>query len=419
MKSSGSPEHVHDILGRVLSAANTRAGNSEPATPAPTPAALDVTANDDDTGSQYDFDLAEFPLFRLNKLAAAKSGRDPIRYSDTISGRNGKPVARSWTVHPGPFGFGGQSAQVLLFDLLQLYAEQGARGTQIQFGTLRSLFLRRGDRNPSKRDYERMRRDIDVLRGYDLHCQNAFWDSARQAYVDMNWRLFGDVFYFKSPAGADADEQPFGFLEVSTVLRTVARTRGFLRLGFDRHQFYALKPLEQRLAIYLSKQFASQKLHRRFVHDLARVLPIEAERERDVRRTLTEAATGLLGKKLPTLAEFRLVPSTNGVWLAEFARGAKPAEPYTLSRKAAESLSPAVAELVDRIAEAVGSAEDVRNVANYVLRCAETLGRGAVDRGLGLLKEARRSGRVTNPGGLLTKFFKDIAAESGTSLASG
>lgn len=413
MKTNRPPEPVADILARVLAASKPPAAVQSGAGEGSVDARHEPANNDDaDTGGRYDFDLAEFPLFRLNKLAAAKSGREPIRYSDTITGRDGKPVARSWAVYAGPFGFGGQSAQVLLFDLLQLYAEQGARGTQIQFGTLRSLFLRRGERNPSKRDYDRMRRDIDVLRGYDLHCQNAFWDSARQAYVDMNWRLFGDVFYFKSSAGADAGEQPFGFLEVSTVLRTVARTRGFLRLGFDRHRFYALKPLEQRLAIYLSKQFASQKLHRRFVRDLARVLPIEARRERDVRRSLADAATGLLDKKLPTLAEFRLVSSANGDWLAEFGRGTKPAEPYTLSRRAAESLSPDVAELVDRIAEAVGSADD----RVWWARCAETLGRGAIDRGLGLLKEARHCGRVTNPGGLLTKFFKDIATEAGALL---
>jgi hypothetical protein len=51
-----------------------------------------------------------------------------------------------------------------------------------------------GERNPSKHDYERLRRDLDILRGYDLHCKNAFWDRRRQAYVDMKWRLFGSVF---------------------------------------------------------------------------------------------------------------------------------------------------------------------------------------------------------------------------------
>ena len=38
---------------------------------------------------------------------------------------------------------------------------------------------------------------MDILRGYDFHCKNAFWDHRRRAYVDMNWRLFGAVFYFK------------------------------------------------------------------------------------------------------------------------------------------------------------------------------------------------------------------------------
>jgi hypothetical protein len=41
---------------------------------------------------------------------------------------------------------------------------------------------------------KRLRRDLDILRGYDLHCKNAFWDRKGQAYVDMKWRLFGSVF---------------------------------------------------------------------------------------------------------------------------------------------------------------------------------------------------------------------------------
>lgn len=361
---------------------------------------------------RYDFDLAEFPLFRLNKLAPGKSAREPLRYSDTITGRDGRPVERSWAVYPGPFGFGGQSTQLLLFDLLQLYCEQGARGTQIQFGTLRSLFQRRGERNPSKRDYDRLRRDFDVLRGYDLHCQNAFWDSARQSYVSMNWRLFGSVFYFRAGTTPASAEQPFGFIEVSSVLRAVAKTRGFFSLGFDRRRFYGLKPLEQRLAVYLAKQFTSQKVHRRFVRDLATLLPIEATRDRDVRRILSEAAAGLQAAEVGLLADCRFSRSAGGGWLAEFARASRPATTYTVSRRAAETLSPMVADLVARIAEAVGSDDD----RVWWARCVETLGRGAVDRGLGLLKEAKATGKVTNPGGLLTKFFKDIAAESGESL---
>src|SRR5262249_1316561 len=160
------------------------------------------------------------------------------------------------------------------------YVEQGCRGSQIQFGTLRSLLLRRGERNPSARDYARIRRDLDILRGYDFHCKNAFWDHEKRAYVDMKWRLFCTVFYFdEKPQGLQC-EVPFGFIEVSAVFQQIARSRGFFSIGFPTELFYNLKPLEQRLAVYLAKKFVSQKMHRRFVDDLARALPIEATRPR-------------------------------------------------------------------------------------------------------------------------------------------
>jgi hypothetical protein len=156
---------------------------------------------------------------------------------------------------------------------------QGGEGSQIQFGTLRALLQRRGERNPSSRDYDRMRRDIDVLRGYDFHCKNAFWDVRRRSYVDMNWRLFGSVFYFRPSLDGD-DEHPFGFLEVSPVLQQVAKRRGFFALGFSNRLFYSLKPLEQRLAVYLAKKFASQQTHRRYVEDLEQAVVDDLARMR-------------------------------------------------------------------------------------------------------------------------------------------
>src|SRR5262249_1683011 len=142
-------------------------------------------------------------------------------------------------------------------------------------------------RNPSRKDYARLRRDLDILRGYDFHCRNAFWDRKRRAYVDMHWRLFGDVCYFKSRAdGFARDDLPFGFIEASRVLQQIARARGFFCLGFSSALFRSLKPLEQRLALYLSKKFVSQAIHKRFVKDLARALPIEASRPDNVRTIL-------------------------------------------------------------------------------------------------------------------------------------
>ena len=360
MGKDQDPEYVRSVLSAVLTDAMTRVrgpGHELPSRAASAASAATAARAESDPCGRYDFDLAEFPLFRLSKRATARSGREPLRYEDTIAGPDGERIGRSWTIYPGPFGFGGPSAQVLLFDLLQLYAEQGGRGATIQFGTLRSLLVRRGARNPSKRDYDRVRRDFDALRGYDIHCKSAFWDPARRRYVDMNWRLFGAVFYFRPAAGGDADAQPYGFVEVSPVLQAAARSRGLFALGFDPGQFHGLKPMEQRLAVYLAKQFASQKLHRRFVSDMAPALPIEAARERDVRATLRAAAAELVASGVRILAAFRLEPSRVGGWVATFVRGAAPERPYQ-PIGTGRPLPPEVEGAVTRITDAVGSGDD-------------------------------------------------------------
>ncbi len=292
-----------------------------------------------------------------------------------------------------------------------MHGRSGARGSQIQFGTLRSLFLRRGERNPSKRDYDRMRRDLDILRGYDFHCKNAFWDRERTAYADMNWRLFGAVFYFKERPGSGQEQLPFGFIEVSSVLRQIARTRGFFALGFPNDLFYRMKPLEQRLAVYLAKKFTSPKIHRRYLDDLAAALPVEAARPRDAKAIIKAAADGLLGHRLPILAGFGFESAT-GRPVITFERKTRPAGAARVRHFRPAPLTEAEAAAVGRIAAAVGSAED----RPWWGQCVRRLGVSCADHALGLLKETRDRQAVQNPGGLLTKIFKDVAAERGVGL---
>lgn len=369
----------------------------------------------DDTG-RYDFDLAEFPLFRYYKNTQALPRREPLVYTDTITGRDGAPVAREWKVYPGAFGFGGHTTQQVLYELLQLYIEQGCRGTQIQFGTPRALLLRIWPtaRNPSAKDYARLRRDLDILRGYDFHCRNAFWDRRRGAYVDMHWRLFGDVCYFKpQPDRLAQEELPFGFIEASRVLQQIARSRGFFCLGFNAALFHALKPLEQRLALYLSKKFMSQALHQRYVADLARALPVEARDPKDARKAIARAAQGLLDRRVPTLKSFRLERSARtGAWLAIFQRDVRPKQDYRLPTRAALNLDPELAVLVDDIVAQVGSRDDTL----WWTKCADVLGRDLIYQGLSQLKDAATVQRVRNVGGLLTKIFKDLARHHNLTL---
>lgn len=360
----------------------------------------------------FDYDLSEFPLFRFQTNREQKRDESPIVYADTIAGEGGSPVRREWKVYPGPFGFGGPSTQATLFDLIQLYNEQGGQGSQVHFGSLRALCLRRSSRNPSKRDYLRVRRDIDILRGYDFHCKNAFYDKRRKRYADMNWRLFGSVFYFKSNPDIDADDLPAGFLELSPVFQRIVRERGFFPIGFGREFFHGLKPLEQRLALYLSKTFLSQSIHRRFEADIARILPVLAARQQDVRLAVERAARGLLQKGFTMMESFAWEKNRDGKWLAVFTRKVAPKEELQALRHAAKALTPALAFQVQRITEAVGSEDD----RYWWTNCVQRLGEGAVDRALGLLREQKATGRVRNPGGLLTKIFKDIAVDANVAL---
>jgi hypothetical protein len=358
----------------------------------------------------YDFDLAEFPLFSFGR----RPPRDPLApltYADTIRGKDGRPVKRTWTAYPGRLGVGGATAHALLFDLLQLYAEQGGRGSRIHFGTLRSLFLRRGERNPSKKDYDRLRRDFAVLRGYDFSCRNAYWDSARRAYVDMDWRLFGAVYYFKA-GPADADDQPHGFVELSPTFRAALRGRGLFRLGFDAALFHRLPPLAGRLAVYLAKVFTYQTVHRRRVADLAKALPTEAASLADARKVLARAARRLEAAGAGLLAGFRIEPGAGGEWWAVFHRGSANPRIPPRRRAGAEPLPGPLAAQVERIVEAVGGGDD----RAWWAQCVRRLGAGPVDRALGQLQETCRAAQVRNPGGLLTKIMKDIAAEAGVLL---
>jgi hypothetical protein len=75
-------------------------------------------------------------------------------------------------------------------------------------------------------------------------------------------------------------------------------------------------------------------------------------------------------------------------------------------------LSPELGELVERIIEAVGTSND----RVWWTQCAKRLGRGAVDRALGHLKEAQQTQTIRSRGAFLTSFFQKIAGEYGVSL---
>ena len=415
-KRGGDPEPFRAQIGDVLKRAHQ--GYVEGHRPSPTSESATtrppVTSEEPPfEPGRYDFDIAEFPLFNLSRNRPNPWGDGPLVYRDIIRGKDREPVERVWKVYPGAFGFGSQSTQDMLYDLIQLYVEQGCEGTYLHFQTLNRIYRRRhGGVYAGPKDYRRMKRDIDILRGYDFHAENAFWDRETRAYITMHWRLFGAVYYATDRPTAGQMELPFGCIEVSPIFQEVARTRGFFGIGFDTGLYNTLGPLEKRLGIYLAKRFLFEKTHRRFVDDLCQALPLNSSRDRDKRRDLARITNGLIEKSVPFIKKpCSFSQNRDGRWVVEFTRHRKP-EQGAMRRPRPVGVKPEVEDLLEDIISAVDGDKDRR----WWTKVVNHLGRLGAERALGELRENLHLSSVDHPGKLMTKICIDIGKQRGTPI---
>ena len=372
------------------------------------------------TVGRYDHSLAEFPAFRFGKRRRGPA--ELIRFSDTIATPNcSEKLVRSWTVYPSArWGYGGATTQATLFDLHQIWKVQGFRGTRIYFGTLRHLYqCQHPGKNPSTLDYTRLRRDLDILCGYEFDCMNAFWDPVSRTYGDMRaWHLFtGWYEATRARAGDPQEELPFGFVELSETFAKIAQERGFFVTGFDSEFFHRLRPIEQRLALYLSKMFVSQELHRRHEAELYNALPIEAVRVTKQRQTLREAVQGLVRKGYSNLASFSLENASRADGLvATFHRRQKIEQDQPVRPPALNRLPETERLLVEDIVTATRDPDSIPMWA----RAVRGLGEPAVRYALADLRSEQHQrsaagddGAIKNAGAWLTTKLLALAEERG------
>lgn len=420
MKSRAEPRKAElvragDTIPHVLAqlATASAATSSRPAEAAtPVPSTDPAAAAGDDAG-RYEGHLAEFPVFILDKRRRSVASDEPLIYTDTIKGPGNEIIPRRWEAWPGRFGLGGPSTAELFYELVQIYVEQGASADHIGFRTLYSLFrrLHPGAPKPDRKDYARLRRDLDILCSYRFVCENAFYDRARKAYVHMReWSLFtGWTGYTRTPvSGGDyphQEELPFGAVGVSPVLRTIAKNRGLFSIGFESRLFRRLKPHEQRLAVYLAKMFVSQSTHRRYVDELAAALPIQVAQPKHFRFTVKRAAEGLLRARVPILKSFAFEQAADGRCLVVFHRAERPRQDYRIAPAVAE-LAPAIAILVDEVVSFTSSPQS----RPWFSHCVTTLGTETARYHFSQLKETCSLRPVQNRGALMTKIFEDAAA---------
>jgi hypothetical protein len=260
--------------------------------------------------SKYEMNLAEFPLALLSKRKL-KEVR-VIEYEDSISGANGKLIQRKWTVSPSArFGFGSTAITSLLFELFQIWKEQGFASRNIQFQSIYNLIQRMGYRTTDDKAYERIRNDLTALYEISVEAKNAFWDNEKKAYVTKGFHLFDSAtIYHRSEKTPYQDILPLSYITASeTLMQSVSANAIITLSGVDRQLFHSLPPTQQRLGLYLAKMLYKSTEHRRDVEKLAQQLPISAKTYKHTKYLLARACDGLKEQKFPYLTDYKFESS--------------------------------------------------------------------------------------------------------------
>ena len=258
--------------------------------------------------SKYELTLAEFPFVLLSKRK--DESKKCIEYKDTITGKDKEEIERVWKVFPhSELGFGTASTFSTLFELLQVWKEGNFDSQVIHFGSTYNLLKRKGIGTGVK-EYRQITRDLDCLVGITIKAKNAFWDNERRAYVDMTFHLFDQVFYFKEKPGGQA-VIPFAHIKASDVLYGSVLKNSFLTANFDSKFFHGLAPIEQRIALYLTKMFRSQAVHKKELFEFAHQIPLQFKEKKQIKQRLKKACDGLISKGFHWLKSYDFEKGSN------------------------------------------------------------------------------------------------------------
>jgi hypothetical protein len=271
--------------------------------------------------SKYEMNLAEFPLAILSKqrpkglkvIEYHDTKVKVIQYEDTIRGKNGGLVPRRWTVIPSlRYSFGSPQLVSLLFELFQIWKEQGFASPQIRFCSITNLIKRQGLTDTDTRAFQRIRKDLRALTEVTIDAENAFWDNELGAYVDATFHLFDEVQFYYKEAINRQHALPFAYIKASEKLFGSVQANTLITLKLASASFHELTPTEQRLALYLAKLMHGKAMYRRDVQKLGEQLPIHAARYKDIKKQLTRACDGLLANKFPHLTAYEYEPKRMG-----------------------------------------------------------------------------------------------------------
>ena len=294
---------------------------------------LPIPDDDDDNdyfiskpiNSAFEINIAEFPIAYLNRGHLPEGvSKTKYRYKDVIKGRNGEPVERIWTIEAHAtdevenssgdkesvsLGFGGPATLEVFYELFQLWKEQGFKEPKIHIGTFYNLLKRLGW-GTGNSQYKQLRRILRCIHGLHIKGESCFYIPEMDRYLQV------DMYPFPSMHTYTRKEKEFNpddylYINVDENFFNAIKMKSVYYIPFDRFYFKKLKPMEQKLALMLSKIFSPYRKKQRFewnrnIIELSNQIPILSEEPNQIRRQLKRVCEGLISKEFPFLSNFKI-----------------------------------------------------------------------------------------------------------------
>jgi len=202
-----------------------------------------------------ELNLANFPITPLT--TTVRTDAKSLRFQDTIRGRDGKLVKRTWLIQGGSeVGLPTAIDEDVYVALMELTQRQGFENQKVLFS--RYDLVKRLGWCPCGKCYQRLEESLVRLSNVTFHARNAFWDNEKKSYVTAGFTLIqGYHIYEEIPGPKTERDQPYSWIMWSDQLHRSFKS-GYLKF-LDTNLFFSLRtPLARRLYRYLDRKFGEK-----------------------------------------------------------------------------------------------------------------------------------------------------------------
>jgi hypothetical protein len=223
----------------------------------------------------------------------------------------------------------------------------------------------------------------------------------------MSFHLFERVEFFKDKPKGQAI-LPYSRIKASDILFGSIIKNSLFITKFDSKFFHSLKPMEQRLALYLSKIFRSQTVHKRELIEFASQIPLQVKQKKLIKQRLKIACQGLIDKEFRLLESFRFEKGKDKNEYIVFKRKGELKKPPELQSGKNKKEQYEIDILVEDILEVCQDGQS----ENFYKKVARLMDSETIRRALAEVREVRDLGEIKkSKGALFTNLIKKYAQE--------